>query len=115
MLIKPPHGTVVGSVIGSQPSSRLMLRPENTQITSNQSAKITPKTRPREVDMPRAVNYYADFSGCGFWRMLWPEHTLNAYQKVIVHGSTVMVTDEKFYTNVKCVRIQRQATPQQAK
>ena len=81
MLIKPPHGTVVGSVIGSQPSSRLMLRPENTQITSNQSAKITPKTRPREVDMPRAVNYYADFSGCGFWRMLWPEHTLNAYQK----------------------------------
>ena len=59
------------------------------------------------------LNYYADFSGCGFWRMVWPEHVLNSYQKACAHGSTVMVTDEKYYTNVKCVRVQRQATPAQ--
>lgn len=63
--------------------------------------------------MVRCLNYYADFSGCGFWRMIWPEHVLNAYQKACAHGSTVMVTDEKYYTNVKCVRVQRQATPAQ--
>lgn len=98
-------GTVIGSR-ANQPVSFLKSKPDN---------KITPKTRPREVDMPRGINYYADFSGCGFWRMLWPEHTMNAYQKAVIHGSTVMVTDEKYYTNVKCVRIQRQATPSQLK
>jgi hypothetical protein len=67
------------------------------------------------MDIPRGLNYYADFSGCGHWRMIWPEQMLNAYQKAIVHGSTVMVTDPKYYTNVKCVRIQRQATPTQKK
>lgn len=102
------QGSVIGSVIGGW-------KPNFTQQPKPKPTKITPKTRPREVDMPRGINYYADFSGCGFWRMLWPEHTLNAYQKAIVHGSTVMVTDEKFYTNVKTVRIQRQATPAQAK
>ena len=26
-----------------------------------------------EANLPRAVNYYADYGGCGFWRMIWPE------------------------------------------
>ena len=104
-------GTVIGSVIGSTPSPSITIPPLKPQ----QSSLVTPKSKPREADMPRALNYYADFSGCGFWRMIWPEHTLNAYHKAIVHGSTVMVTDEKYYTGVKCVRIQRQATPAQLK
>jgi len=110
------NGNVVGSVIGTRPS--LMnpgLVPQINVPPQQQTNKITPQSRPREADMPRGINYYADFSGCGFWRMVWPEHLLNAYQKAIVHGSTVMVTDEKFYTNVKCVRVQRQATPHQLK
>lgn len=109
-------GTVLGTVIGAKPTyTNPALVNNTTKSQSSQSNKITPKSKPREMDMPRGLNYYADFSGCGFWRMIWPEHTINAYQKAIVHGSTVMVSDEKYYTNVKCVRVQRQATPQQLK
>ena len=116
MLTNKNNGTVIGgnaigTVFGTKPNNTIsFMRPQ-----PQTPPKITPKTKPREVDMPRGINYYADFSGCGFWRMLWPEHTLNAYHKAIVHGSTVMVTDEKYYTNVKCVRVQRQATPAQQK
>lgn len=71
--------------------------------------------RPPEMDLPRALNYYADYSGCGHWRMIWPEQMLNAYHKCIVHGSSCMVLDERYYAGVKAVRIQRQATPEQLK
>jgi glycosyltransferase involved in cell wall biosynthesis len=66
-----------------------------------------------ETSLTRALNYYADYSGCGFWRMIWPEHVLNAHQKTIVHGSTVMNFDERYFANIKSVRIQRQATEHQ--
>ena len=104
----------IGTVIGTRPTytNPGMLTQRSVQRTPD-PRKITPASKPRESDMVRGINYYADFSGCGFWRMIWPEHVVNAYQKAIIHGSTVMVTDEKFYTNVKCVRIQRQATPAQ--
>ena len=69
--------------------------------------------QPPELSLNRALNYYADYSGCGFWRMIWPEHLLNAHQKMIVHGSTVMVLDPNYYRGVKSVRIQRQATEHQ--
>lgn len=68
---------------------------------------------PPEASLPRGINYYADYSGCGFWRMLWPEHVLNAHNKAIVHGSTVMSLDPRYFTGVKAVRIQRQATDYQ--
>jgi len=107
-----PHGSVIGSVIGTRPNS---LNPGivPAKRLPTQSNQITPNSRPKEMDMVRGINYYADFSGCGFWRMIWPEHTLNAYSKAIIHGSTVMVSDQKYYVNVKCVRVQRQATPHQ--
>jgi len=65
---------------------------------------------PPETMLPRVLNYYADYSGCGFWRMIWPEHILNAHQKLVVHGSTVMSFDPNYFRHVKSVRIQRQAT-----
>jgi glycosyltransferase involved in cell wall biosynthesis len=68
---------------------------------------------PPEASLPRAIQYYADFSGCGFWRMIWPEHMLNAYGHCVVHGSTVMVLDPRYYVHTKVVRIQRQATEHQ--
>ena len=74
-----------------------------------------PSNRPPEADMPRAVNYIADYSGCGFWRMLWPEHVLNAHQKMISQSSSVMVLQPNFYDGVGTIRIQRQATPHQLK
>lgn len=68
---------------------------------------------PPEANLPRALQYYADFSGCGFWRMIWPEHLLNAYNHAVVHGSTVMCLDPRYYIHTKTVRIQRQATEHQ--
>jgi hypothetical protein len=70
---------------------------------------------PPEASLPRAINYYADYSGCGFWRLIWPGHLLCAHQKAIVHGSTVMCFDPRWYTNTQVVRVQRQATSHQRK
>ena len=64
-------------------------------------------------ELPRALNFYADYSGCGHWRMIWPELLLNCYAKANVQGGTVMVGDKNFYNGIKTVRIQRQATDSQ--
>lgn len=68
------------------------------------------------VEMPganlkRAVNYYADYGGCGWWRMIMPEMLLNITQKAVINGVTCMVLDPRFYQNISSVRLQRQATP----
>lgn len=65
------------------------------------------------ANLPRALNYYADYGGCGFWRMVWPELLLNGHQKSIINGLTTMVLDPRFYNGTKAVRLQRQATPAQ--
>ena len=69
--------------------------------------------RPKELDLPRFQNYAGDYSGCGHWRMIWPEQVLNAHGKAIVHGTTVMNIDPRYYVNTSSVRIQRQATKMQ--
>jgi len=85
-------------------------------FTSNNNIKpqINQKLeKPPETQLPRFLNYYADYSGCGHWRMIWPEQIMNAHNKAVVHGTTVMNADPRYYTQTKAVRIQRQATPQQ--
>ena len=67
--------------------------------------------KPPELTRPRFMNYYADYSGCGHWRMIWPEQVLNAHDKAVCHGTTVMNGDSRQYIQVKGVRVQRQATP----
>lgn len=66
-----------------------------------------------EAKVPRAINYYADQGGCGYWRMGWSEYLLNIKQKASIAGLTAMVLSEAFYHNIKAVRLQRQATPHQ--
>ena len=79
-----------------------------------QPPKINPaQANSPELNLPRFVNYYADYSGCGHWRMIWPEQVMNAHGKAMVHGTTVMNPDPRYYGNVLSVRVQRQATPQQ--
>lgn len=64
--------------------------------------------------LSRAINYHADYGGCGFWRMIWPETVINGYQHGVIMGMTTMVGDPNFYrSGVKAVKLQRQATPQQ--
>lgn len=84
-------------------------RPAGTAAPQQQRGGLVPP----EQNLPRAVNYYADYSGCGFWRMVWPEHVLNAFQQLAVTGQTVMVGEPRYYEKMSAVRIQRQATSAQ--
>lgn len=99
----PPGVGSFGSAIGSQ-----LFVPQQAPVAS-------PAPQPPEVDMIRGINYLADYSGCGHWRMIWPEHLLNAHQKAVIHSTTMMALDERYYGNTKTVRIQRQATETQHK
>lgn len=78
-----------------------------------QPAKPVSKVPDEVKGLVRCVNYLADYSGCGLWRLLWPEHILNAHQKTLSQSSSVMILNPDFYQNVKAIRIQRQATPHQ--
>ena len=85
-----------------------------TYHTDNIAPVVQPTpTQPPETDFDRSIDYYADYSGCGHWRMIWPGHMLNAHQKAVIHGSTMMCLDERYYANTLAVRVQRQATETQ--
>lgn len=82
------------------------------------------RTAPQPVEAPsivpeanqpphRVVHYNADNSGCGLWRMSWPAHLINYHNKAMVTELMVMIGDPNWYTHVKAIRIQRQATPTQ--
>ena len=77
---------------------------QNNIIVPNKQAVVKPT--PAEKNLPRFLNYYADYSGCGHWRMIWPEQVMNAHSKAVVHGTTVMNVDERYYVQTKGVRIQ---------
>jgi hypothetical protein len=55
----------------------------------------------------------ADYSGCGHWRILWPENVINMTQRGISQSTTAMVAEPRWYQNVKAVKLQRQAAPAQ--
>jgi glycosyltransferase involved in cell wall biosynthesis len=78
-----------------------------------QQSKAPEQIQPRELSLPRYVNYLADYSGCGFWRILWPENLINATGAGCSTSLTAMVFDPRWYTNVKCVKVQRQASSDQ--
>ena len=77
---------------------------------NNKPVKLT---QPKENSLPRYVNYLADLSGCGHWRILWPEQVINATGRGVSHSLTAMVGDSRFYKNVKAVKVQRQASSSQ--
>lgn len=87
--------------------------PYGHQRMVEQDVPAPVENKPPELDFDRSINYYADYSGCGHWRMIWPEHILNAHQKAVIHGTTMMVLDERYYENTHTVRVQRQATGHQ--
>lgn len=72
-----------------------------------------PQELPRELGLPRVVNYLADYSGCGHWRVIWPEQILNASGTMISQSQTCMIFDPRWYEGVKAIKIQRQATTDQ--
>ncbi len=95
---------------GNMPFQGQQIIPMGMQVAPPQKKE---ELKPPEQGLPRFLNYYADYSGCGHWRMIWPEQVMNAHSKAVVHGTTVMNADPRYYVDAKGVRIQRQATPQQ--
>jgi len=81
----------------------------------NTPSVTQPNPLPKEVSLPRYVNYLADYSGCGHWRILWPEGVINSRGDGMSQSTTAMVTEPRWYTGVKCVKVQRQASSQQKK
>tara|TARA_R100000664_G_C2750586_1_gene137913 strand:+ start:218 stop:1450 length:1233 start_codon:yes stop_codon:yes gene_type:complete len=80
---------------------------------AGQTQPPAPVDQPREHSIPRYVNYLADYSGCGHWRILWPEAVINARGDGMSQSTTAMVADPRWYTGVKCVKVQRQASSEQ--
>jgi len=87
--------------------------PDSTQFTRIAGARSLPPPEVPGTDLPRAVNYLADYGGCAFYRCMAPNSMLNLYQKAVIIESTTMVLDPRYYQHIKAVKIQRQATPVQ--
>ena len=73
---------------------------------------------PKKIPLPgeglnRYVNFNADQSGCGFWRMIWPAEQLLIHNKAVVSTAYQMVLQPNFYVGVNAVKLQRQCTEQQ--
>ena len=83
----------------------------NSPLTVSHDAASNPA--PAEAALPRYVNYLADYSGCGHWRILWPEGVINMRGDGMSQSTTAMITEPRWYTGVKCVKVQRQASSQQ--
>jgi glycosyltransferase involved in cell wall biosynthesis len=82
------------------------ISPQQQQLTQ-QSPNLN--LQPKELSMPRYINYVADYGGCGMWRIMWPEVVINCEGLGISQSTTAMVLDPRWYQNVKAVRVQRQA------
>jgi hypothetical protein len=81
-------------------------------LINSQPVQQVPVNPPDEGPL-RLIQYSADTSGCGLYRMGWVDHLLNYNGKAMSQTSCVMVLDPAFYRNVKLVRLQRQcSTPQ---
>jgi hypothetical protein len=78
----------------------------------NQPSQLPPPEVPGQ-GLKRAINYLADYGGCGYYRCMAPNFLLNLYQKAVVVESTAMILDPRFYQTVEVVKLQRQATPHQ--
>jgi hypothetical protein len=72
-----------------------------------------PPQEPSETQLPRVIQFGADLSGCGLYRLGWVSHLLNYQGHMMVTDTTVMVLDPRWYVNVKAIRLQRQATTAQ--
>jgi len=100
--------SLIGAPIGvpfGMPSQKLVTR-------SLQTPNIPPPAMP-SAGLKRALNYLADYGGCGFYRCMSSNFLLNINQKAVIVESTTMILDERFYETVETIKVQRQATKYQ--
>lgn len=87
--------------------------PSQTLIANSPQSRQLPAPEVPGEGLKRALNYLADYGGCGYYRCMAPNFLLNLYQKSVIVESTAMILDPKFYNTVETVKLQRQATPNQ--
>ncbi len=104
----PTQINAIGTPIG-MPSIGMPMIPMAAQPVFQPQAP--PPLEIPGAGLKRGINYYADYGGCGWWRMIAPELLLNITQGAIINGLTTMVLDPRFYQGINAVRLQRQATP----
>jgi glycosyltransferase involved in cell wall biosynthesis len=88
---------------------------ESNFALQNKQLNPMPQQDGQPPPISRFMNYVADYGGCGFWRIIWPEYLLNASGKCMVHTSTCMTVDPQHYRNAEAIKVQRQASPDQRK
>jgi len=116
MSIHNPYtqGTVIGKPVFGNYNPEFFQRRVNAQF--EQLRKNAPPVQSADssgAGLKRALHFYADYGGCGLWRMTWPELLLNGYGKAVVNSLTQMVSDPNFYQPINAIKLQRQATPDQ--
>ena len=100
-------------MIGTNPFPQPFGSPIANPLPGTHKPQKPKQVVPQEQSMPRFVNYLADYSGCGHWRILWPEQVINMTQRGISQSTTAMVADPRWYQGVKAVKLQRQASKSQ--
>ena len=65
-------------------------------FVSNVVTQPIQNIQPKELSLPRYVNYLADYSGCGFWRILWPELLINSEGYGCSQSQTAMIFDPRW-------------------
>lgn len=92
------------------PAPRWSRPPVNKTTITRQNVEPPPMAMP-ESNLKRAVNYLADYSGCGMWRLGAAEYLLNYGGKMIINSLTSMILDPRFYLSGLCaIKMQRQAS-----
>lgn len=75
--------------------------------------QVQQQAPPQPEENPRVLQYLADSSGCGLYRMSWPSHILNYSGKAMITDTSQMILDKNFYKGLSVVRVQRQCSTHQ--
>ena len=68
---------------------------------------------PQQVRGNTYVNFLADRSGCGMWRIGWPEYLINMANLGDSTSLNRMIFDKNWFRDIKAIKLQRQASTHQ--
>ena len=93
---------IVGQTLPFQQKSPFGVSPFTSPLKSQEVKQPeAQQAKPPEEGLTRFLNYYADYSGCGHWRMIWPEQVMNAHNKAVVHGNINFAPAELMATDLR--------------
>lgn len=107
--------TIFKSGLGSLPGAPIGIPfgAPTQNLIKRDNKNYEQRNRKPEDTLPRAINYLADYGGCGFYRCMAPNLLLNLNQKAIVTESSTMLFEPRLYRACKAVKFQRQGTTSQ--